>query len=1018
MNAHRLEVQEKPGIIIHIPSGEKAVVKSHHPSSSFEKNIFNKVAIKVIASDNYPETGIMEGRECRVEKDTDTSPILNISQEPAHFQKDELDNTCCDLQTGAKYSISSQSCYLSASHLNLSKENLTYFSSSLNEGLKYVHKQQHNISSTVENTNGTDTNTDFSYIKENESECNCFDDDSQLEYHSAEEQDYDDCDCSYRQETQNSEIFQEKELVNEDVTDHQQPLTKFEDKFSTSSCVKGHYNCNEISTFLQMFQDVSCTENQYIHLNEKRNENLSMFYSIIEDSSHIKVNKENNSKLFLTSKAEIEEKIKVNFLSDTTLKSIMPTTKEIFKKNDYLNKTGSPHMLCQERMLLPFPQVSHNPEGSNSCAYKPSVVVNADIENSVYNSWEHLGNCTENFSGAELKCIRNTCESGKNFRSAVNQAIDATADFRASFTTSRAINVKSSVVSKAQNTVITMMSKCRPREWLTPEIMPVMTDCRSVACNTDWSCISGNVEMIDSQIATSDMLEDCITSDATKHGWKLNPEDPLEWSNSTSKDLNEIPYRMMQLSKEINRLPNCCKEMLQRAIKAEMQLLKLRYQMFHQHCWQTCRIFMKGNENISSSPLGTGKSVSEILLSQDSEVPSLHLITAQKNKNSDLQQCLSKKNLEERKNSLEEENLCVQSSILCNSQEGQRSSLLTAEDSLNTQEISEDWFDAAENPTTIESSVLCTDPLKRSATETQTIEEKKKEFKNNYCVHVGGLSPSVSEVDLWLHFRKYNVSEVSVCEYFKNYRYAFLNFKTACDAKLAVKEMNEREIKGKAMKVRLVRTVRENGIQDYQNCMKQECENQRLLSQKRNEYRKNSDPILEVPAITSATFILPPDDSFSLKKSDVSKDDLKSPLPLLPLANVPRPTSGSSEGPLCASGLSKVPHSGIVSSKSSSRKTSFEEDITEGLLPFGSVQFTPNPSSTFIPPNTLNLRSFRKVVQKLEELYPEISRDNILDALVEIKEKKGQLSGLSLSAIVQMTSSLLNKKFTSQSDKK
>ncbi|XP_025030404.1 RNA-binding protein 44, partial [Python bivittatus] len=801
---------------------EKAIVKSHHPSSSFEKNIFNKVAIKVIASDNYPETGIMEGKECRVEKDTDTLPILNVSQEPAHFQKYELDNTCCDLQTGAKYSISSQSCYLSASHLNLSKENLTYFSSSLNEELKYVHKQQHNISSTVENTNGTDTNTDFSYIKENESECNCFDDDSQLEYHSAEEQDNVDCDCSYRQETQNSEIFQEKELVNEDVTDHQQPLTKFEEKFSTSSCVKSHYNCNEISTFLQMFQDVSCTENQYIHLDEKRNENLSMFYSIIEDSSHVKVNKENNSKLFLTSKAEIEEKIKV----------------------------------------------SHNPEGSNSCAYKPSVVVNADIENSVYNSWEHHGNCTENFSGAELKCITNACESGKNFRSAVNQAIDATADFRASFTTSRAINVKSSVVSKAQNTVITMMSKCRPREWPTPEIMPVMADCRSVACNTDWSCISGNVEIIDSQIATSDMLEDCITSDSTKHGWKLNPEDPLEWSNSTSKDLNEIPYRMMQLSKEINRLPNCCKEMLQRAIKAEMQLLKLRYQMFHQHCWQTCRFFMKGKENISR----------------------FYILTLQP----------------------------------------------PVVDSLNTQEISEDWFDATENPTTIESSVLCTDPLKRYL---QTIEEKKKEFKNNYCVHVGGLSPSVSEVDLWLHFQKYNVSEVSVCEYFKNYRYAFLNFKTACDAKLAVKEMNEREIKGKAMKVRLVRTVRENGIQDYQNSMKQEC-------------------------------------------------------------------------------LSKVPHSGIVSSKSSSRKTSFEEDITEGLLPFGSVQFTPNPSSTFIPPNTLNLRSFRKVVQKLEQLYPEICRDNILDALVEIKENKGHLSGLPLSTIVQMTSSLLNKKFTSQSDKK
>lgn len=114
----------------------------------------------------------------------------------------------------------------------------------------------------------------------------------------------------------------------------------------------------------------------------------------------------------------------------------------------------------------------------------------------------------------------------------------------------------------------------------------------------------------------------------------------------------------------------------------------------------------------------------------------------------------------------------------------------------------------------------------------------------------------------------------------------------------------------------------------------------------------------------------------------------------------------------------------------------------------GSVQFVPNPSATFIPPNALNLRSFRKVVKKLEDLYPELHRqvyflmvgfrrifllkvsggshllfsfsfrDKILDALVEIKENKGLLSGLSLSSIVQMTSSLLEKRFGCKSDGK
>ncbi|KAK9410939.1 RNA-binding protein 44 [Crotalus adamanteus] len=408
--------------------------------------------------------------------------------------------------------------------------------------------------------------------------------------------------------------------------------------------------------------------------------------------------------------------------------------------------------------------------------------------------------------------------------------------------------------------------------------------------------------MIDSQVAISDTLEDCITNGATKHGWKSKSEDPLEWSNITSKDLNEIPYRMMQLSKERNCLPNCCKETLQRAIKAEMQILKLRYQMFYQHCWQSCRIFMKEKENISSSPLGTSKSVSEMLLSQDNEVPFLHLITSQKNENSDSHQCLSK--MEERENSLEEKNSRVQSFIQCSGQEQQRSS---EKGSLNTQEISEEWFDATENPTTLESSVLCANPLESSPTETQTIDGRKHFLKNNYFVHVDGLSPSVSEVDLWLHFQKYNISEVLVCEYSENYRYASLSFKTACDAKLAVKEMNGREIKGKAMKVQLKRTIKEKGIQDNQNCS------------------------------------------------------------------------------------SKVSNSDTLFSKSLPKESSFEvdqEDTADSLLPFSSVQYTPNPSSTFLPPNTLNLRSFRKVVKKLEELYPEITRDNILDALVEIKENK------------------------------
>lgn len=64
----------------------------------------------------------------------------------------------------------------------------------------------------------------------------------------------------------------------------------------------------------------------------------------------------------------------------------------------------------------------------------------------------------------------------------VNQTVDVSADFRACFTTSRATSARSSVVSTSSNTEITMMNKKRPSEWQSEKQ-------RSVACNTDWSYI-------------------------------------------------------------------------------------------------------------------------------------------------------------------------------------------------------------------------------------------------------------------------------------------------------------------------------------------------------------------------------------------------------------------------------------------------------------------------------------------------------------------------------------------------
>ncbi|NXV74210.1 RBM44 protein, partial [Atlantisia rogersi] len=73
-----------------------------------------------------------------------------------------------------------------------------------------------------------------------------------------------------------------------------------------------------------------------------------------------------------------------------------------------------------------------------------------------------------------------------------------------------------------------------------------------------------------------------------------------------------------------------------------------------------------------------------------------------------------------------------------------------------------------------------------------------------------------------------------------------------------------------------------------------------------------------------------------------------------------------------------------------------------------SAPFSTHPSDVFIPPHTLNLTSFTKLLKKLQEMHPEVSRDEIVNAVVEVRRNNnGILSGLSISSIVERTSVIL-----------
>ncbi|XP_053139266.1 RNA-binding protein 44 isoform X1 [Hemicordylus capensis] len=1002
INASGRNVLTKPST--NSPSGENAIIKSSQPSSSSEKSRFDEVMLKLIASSDCHNASTMQQTQSGVEKVACKSEILNAFQESEHTEQIKITNISSELQVGTSCSISSQSCYLSASELTLPKENLSYLSSSFDDDLDVACKERQRISIAVHNANEADIDNLGKgcisiYSRDNQNDEYRFsdlDDDSQLEYHSAEEQDYVDQSSSSRQETESSESLQSKELGNEDESiDDQQSVNKLEDKSSTSVCsVDDCYDYSEISKFPQMYENGQCSEDTHLNFEDgEREQTISIFYSFLnEDSGSAKAagsKGRNNSKSLSVSNITIDEKMEA---TDTALVSEMASDGELCKKTDHtstsvLQKSGNSHILQQGRTFLPHAHIySGDSAHSDSCVYQESIVsaIRTDKENCSHRSHGHSGRCQENLPNSELKCITYLNDGP----SKVNQAVDASSDFRACFTTSRATNIKASVVSRAQNTVITMMNKGRPKEWLD-------VSHRSVACNTDWSCICGDMEMTSSQIAMADILENCITCETAKHGWKSNMEDHLELN---SRDLNEILSRMMQLSQEItNHLPNCCKELLQRVITAEMQFLRIRCQMYHRHCQQTCRPVIEEKEYVSNSTFGTVKSVLQVSLPQDMEASSAPLVT---------------------RHVSVDENSAPQ---LFSNERDQ----LVENGSLNTQEISEDWFDAKENLTVTDSSVSVTgnEIEKHQLKLTGTTEmQTKEESKNFYYVHVGGLSPSVSEVDLWLRFQKYNISETSI-GFSNNYRFATLGFKAATDAVLAVKEMNGREIKGKAVKVQLVETVRESGVPDYWRSVKQDHKTQRpcYSSEKPTEYKKNHNVTLKAPVSVSTTSALGAGAPVStLKGPDVTKGSIKSSLSPLASASVPQPASASLRQPHCSLAPSKVSNPGLESSKTSSKNALLQidqEEIAEGLLPLDSIQFTPNPSTIYIPPNSLNLRSFRKVVKKLEELHPETSRNSILDALVEMKETKGLLSGLSLSTIVQITSSLLKKKYTPKPDK-
>ncbi|KAF4022055.1 hypothetical protein G4228_013054, partial [Cervus hanglu yarkandensis] len=462
----------------------------------------------------------------------------------------------------------------------------------------------------------------------------------------------------------------------------------------------------------------------------------------------------------------------------------------------------------------------------------------------------------------------------------VNQTVDVSADFRACFTTSRATSARSSVVSTSSNTEITMMNKKRPSEWQSEKQ-------RSVACNTDWSYIQ---DTKDPQMAMT----------KGPSGKSLSVD--------SLKPNRNVPNKLMKEESPIfsgadSELDN------QRTHDVGSSSLKKTLS-------QTPLLLDNGHPKQDKSPEKGGS------------------------KNGDIDVDLSQLKLDDK-------------------------------DCKNYREVNEDWFDAKENLTGADFSGIQENQIEQDKGDPKfTLAEIKKveplRREKGYLIHVGGLCPSVSEADLRSYFQKYEISDISIYDSSPNYRYASLAFKKNSDAKMAVKEMNGIEINGKSVNVRLVKTPGE-----YTSPLSS----------------KNGNKV-----------------SFS---------------------NLEKSTSKEISSPSSISRLPRTRPRQLGSEQDSEFFPFDQKGIKKNCKQIESTKLLPDTPIQFIPPNTLNLRSFTKIMKRLAELHPEVSRqmlmyvflwhrDHIIDALQEVRvNHKGFLNGLSINTIVEMTSSVLENSASS-----
>ncbi|XP_073073997.1 RNA-binding protein 44 isoform X2 [Manis javanica] len=819
------------------------------------------------------------------------------------------------------------------------------------------------------------------------------DEDSQREYHSAEEQEYISYHLSFDQmKTLSIPNLEMVELRNSgyevkydsNTEDNHVKLESSSSISVESTDVNGQKNSPHISKFPN-----SVTLRQYCGLKHDRceeQETSSVYHTLFDEvvlrSSPLE-NRESQSKSgFLNPQSALKTKIyagrmkshiteRKNFCGDPII------------ENKILQDTENPSTLPQDKALESLLQPCKDCQTSfvsddsviSACGCShyeslqntpdPAIDVSVPLPKIPGKDNQAIeGNSSLRVPGstANKTCfhhMKRTCpESGADTagHAVTVKPVGVSADFRACSTTSRAASARPA--RSASSSTETVMDKGPPGKWQSKKP-------RSVACNTDGTSSQDDG---DAQAATTKgLLGKSLSDSSLKPDGNFRNKDSLELKTFDITDLKKHPERESRLSKEMEKnLPSeCCQKIMQRAIKAELHLLNVHYQMCHRYCSDIYRLVMghrEGvNRNLSNS--STKKELGASLLSVLGDLKVRYEKLKEKiNKGVPLEELPPL--------SLESKLLSTFSTFAARLMKEESHIFAGADSELDNQSTHDVDISSSRKKTLSQTSLLSDnshpkedkspkeDGLKNGDIDIDFSQLKldDKEMKNveplrrekGYLIHVGGLCPSVSEADLRSHFQKYHVSEISIYDDSSTYRYASLAFKKNSDSKMAVKEMNGVEINGKSVNVRLVKIPGE--------------------------------------------YISPPS---SKNGNRVTLNNLE---------------KGTSKEINSASCVSRFPRTRPrqPGAEQDSEFFPFSQSVKKTCKQIESPKLLPETPVRFIPTNTLNLRSFTKIMKRLAELHPEVSRDRVIDALQKVRgSHKGFLNGLPINTIVEMTSSVL-----------